>query len=213
MKWDTNKCIAITNNKNICKKQTISGKLYCPIHDKKYINKNNVYIIKNIIKRELIKNISRKMPLELTKKEILSIHKNKMILSKNYTRCYICDNENKNNFTFDHIIPIVNKSTDNDCNYGLDNDVNLIVCCYKCNCDKSNKGLDYIISKITEFTTNKIRLNNKIKAIKKIYKYKPKLILNSKYKYILNKISFEFIDNIFNLHSLLINNFINYSLN
>jgi 5-methylcytosine-specific restriction endonuclease McrA len=198
------KCIGITKKKNICNRKVLHNNIYCSIHKNKYKRKNTLNSIKPIIKREIIKLISHKSREELTNDEILQIHNAKDILTSSFTKCYICDNNNKKCLTIDHIIPIVN--IDNN-EYGKDIDSNMILCCSKCNLRKSNKGLEYVIEELTTKIQDKNKLKKKIAAINSIYKYKNKLLLK---KIFIHYLSFILMDNILNIYNKFISKYMKY---
>lgn len=194
MKENKNKCIGITNNKNICNRVIHNNNIYCSIHKNKYKKKNSLNSMKSIIKREIIKTISHKSVEVLTDEELLHIHKAKIVLTNSFTRCYICNNNNKKCLTIDHIVPLIN--TENN-EYGKDNDANIILCCQKCNMSKSNNGMEYVINEIKKYNKNKEELYKKIIAIKLIYNYKEKLLLK---KLFIHNFSLFFINNMLNFY-------------
>ena len=195
------KCIGLTRNKNICKKTTVCNNIYCNIHKNKYKKKNTLNSIKPIIKREIIKTISHKSKELLSNKEILHIHNLKLSLTNDFKECYIC-NQTKN-LTIDHIIPIVNED---DSEFGRDNDSNSIICCLKCNMNKSNKGLEFVLEELKVHNKNKI-LNQKIHLIKEIYKYKNKLLIKKKF---IHNFSFYMVNNIFSFYNTFISKYMRF---
>jgi len=150
--------------------------------------------MKSIIKREIIKTISHKSSEVLTNEELLHIHKAKIVLTNSFTKCYICNNNNKRNLTIDHIVPLINTEKNE---YGKDNDANMILCCRKCNMNKSNNGMEYVINEIKKYNKNKTILYRKIIAIKLIYNYKDKLLLK---KLFIHNFSLFFINNMLSLY-------------
>jgi 5-methylcytosine-specific restriction endonuclease McrA len=201
MKIISHKCIGLTNTKKICNRKILYNHVYCSIHKTK-LYKNSLNSVKPILKRELIKTISHKTKEILTNKELLYIHKAKVILTSSFTRCYICDNTHS--LTIDHIIPIINKENNE---YGKDNNANTILCCSKCNQYKSNKGLEHVIQELKKHTKNKLLLYRKICAIKTIYSFRPKLILKKKF---IHSFSVFFVNNILNLLHKFISKYIEY---
>lgn len=190
MKEKKNRCIGITNNKSICNRIIYNNNIYCPIHKNKYKKKNSLNSMKSIIKREIIKTISHKSKEVLTDEELIHIHNAKILLTNSFTRCYICNSNNKKCLTIDHIIPLINIENNE---YGKDNDANIILCCQKCNMNKSNNGMEYVINEIKKYNKNKKELYEKITAIKLIYNYKEKLLLK---KLFIHNFSLFFINNV-----------------